>query len=76
MPARWKQALKGKGTVDLSYVQLEREDQLLWSVESIVDPDSSQAKPCDLGWSVLTRNEEAFNHLNFKGHLIDWQSQC
>ena len=34
MPAL-EQALQGKGTVDLSHVQLEREDQLLWSVESI-----------------------------------------
>ena len=72
MPARWKQALKGKGTVDLSYVQLEREDQLLWSVESIAANllgfFASQAMRSRME-RIDPQFEEAFNHPNFKGHL-------
>ena len=35
MPDRWRQAIAGQGTVDLSAVALEREHQLLWSHESL-----------------------------------------
>ena len=71
MPARWRQALQGKGTVDLSHVQLEREDQLLWSVESIAaNLLGFFAKPCDrVVERIDPHSEAAFNHPNFKGHL-------
>ena len=35
MPMRWRNALQGEGTVDLSSVELERDHQLLWSNESV-----------------------------------------
>ena len=72
MPARWKQALKGKGTVDLSRVQLERDDQLLWSVESIAANlmgfFASKAMRSRME-RIDPQSETAFNHPHFKGHL-------
>ena len=72
MPARWRQALRGEGTVDLSHVQLEREDQLLWSVESIAANllgfFASKAMRSRME-RIDPQSEAAFNHPNFKGHL-------
>lgn len=72
MPTRWKQALKGEGTVDLSRVQLEREDQLLWSVESIAANllgfFASKAMRSRME-RIDPQSEAAFSHPSFKGHL-------
>ncbi|MDB4021431.1 FAD-dependent oxidoreductase [Litorivicinus sp.] len=35
MPERWRQALAGMGSVNLQGVALERDSQLMWSVESV-----------------------------------------
>ena len=72
MPARWKQALDGQGSVDLRQVQLEREDQLLWSVESITANllgfFASKAMRSRMV-RIDPKSEDAFNSPEFKGHL-------
>ncbi|MBE58320.1 MAG: FAD-dependent oxidoreductase [Gammaproteobacteria bacterium] len=72
MPARWKQALKGNGKVDLRAVQLEREDQLLWSVGSVganlMGFFASKAMRSRIE-RIDPRTEAAFNYPGFKGHL-------
>jgi hypothetical protein len=72
MPGRWRTALNGEGPVDLSTVELERADQLLWSTDSmasnLVGFFASQAMR-----SRMTRidatSEPAFQSPAFKGHL-------
>ena len=72
MPSRWKQALSGQGTVDLRQVQLERSDQLLWSVESITANllgfFASKAMRSRME-RIDPTEEAAFDHPNFHGHL-------
>ena len=72
MPSRWRTALNGEGPVDLSAVDLERADQLLWSTDSmasnLVGFFASQAMR-----SRMTRidaaSEPAFSSPAFTGHL-------
>ena len=72
MPKRWRTALNGEGSVNLSTVTLERSDQLLWSTDSmasnLVGFFASQAMR-----SRMTRidatSEPAFGSSAFKGHL-------
>ena len=72
MPSRWKQALSGQGIVDLQQVQLERSDQLLWSVESITANllgfFASKAMRSRME-RIDPTEEAAFDHPNFHGHL-------
>ena len=72
MPSRWKHALRGQGTVDLRQVQLERSDQLLWSVESITANllgfFASKAMRSRME-RIDPTEEAAFDHPNFHGHL-------
>tara|TARA_B100001093_G_scaffold281638_1_gene269070 strand:+ start:1240 stop:2361 length:1122 start_codon:yes stop_codon:yes gene_type:complete len=72
MPSRWKKALKGEGSVDLRSVQLAREDQLLWSVESVAAKLMGFFASKNMRSRmerIDPRNEAAFNHPEFKGHL-------
>lgn len=72
MPARWRQALNGEGRVDLRSVQLEREDQLLWSVESVAANlmgfFASKAMRSRME-RIDPQTEAAFDYPGFKGHL-------
>ena len=72
MPARWRQALNGEGRVDLRSVQLEREDQLLWSVESVTANlmgfFASKTMRSRME-RIDPQTEAAFNYPEFKGHL-------
>ena len=72
MPARWKKALRGEGTVDLRRVELEREDQLLWSTDSIASNllgfFASKAMQSRME-RIDPQSEAAFNHPDFKGYL-------
>lgn len=71
MPNRWREALKGQGTVDLSSVQLERDDQLLWSNESLaanlVGFFASKAMRSRMQ-RIDPKEEPAFA-VGFEGHL-------
>ena len=72
MPGRWKNALSGREAVDLRQVQLERSDQLLWSVESITANllgfFASKAMRSRME-RIDPTEEAAFDHPNFHGHL-------
>ena len=72
MPGRWRAALKGEGTVDLSEVSLERADQLLWSTDSIasnlVGFFASQAMRSRMQ-RIDPDEEPAFKSREFAGHL-------
>lgn len=72
MPGRWREALKGQGTVDLSGVEVERDNQLLWSVGSIqnnlIGFFASKAMKSRME-RIKPSEEEAFSSPNFKGQL-------
>lgn len=71
MPARWRRALAGEGTFDLSAVQIERDNQLLWSRESLahqlVGFFASKAMRSRMQ-RIQPSDEEAFKE-GFTGHL-------
>lgn len=71
MPNRWRTALKGEGTVNLSSVQLERDDQLLWSNQSLaanlVGFFASKAMRSRM--ERIDPQEEPAFAVGFEGHL-------
>ena len=72
MPERWLKALSGDSLVDLRGAKLERENQLLWSVDSIRSKllgfFASKAMRARVA-RIDPSNEPAFNYPGFKGHL-------
>lgn len=71
MPTRWREALAGRGSVNLSQVETERDDQLLWSVDSVatrlVGFFASKAMRSRMQ-RIEPRDEAAFAE-GFSGHL-------